>query len=68
MLQVGLRNPWKVELGRRDSTTANRSRADNEIPSPFDDFGVVSGKFTTKGLNAADLVALSGIHYLIVYL
>ncbi|KAI3840828.1 hypothetical protein MKW92_034814 [Papaver armeniacum] len=41
--------PWKVELGRRDSTTASRTDANNAF-------------FQNAGLDETDLVALSGGH------
>ncbi|KAH6762903.1 Peroxidase superfamily protein [Perilla frutescens var. hirtella] len=53
---------WKVRLGRRDSTTANRFQADNDLPSPFSDLNRLISAFAIKGLNARDMVALSGSH------
>ena len=60
MLQDGgPSNPWEVQFGRRDSTTAN-SAGTSAIPSPFDDFPTVRRKFTDVGLDATNMVALSG--------
>ncbi|KAH9698632.1 peroxidase 5 [Citrus sinensis] len=49
---------WTVKLGRRDSTTASRSLAEN-LPSFTDGLDKLISTFATKGLNARDLVALS---------
>ncbi|KAH9698624.1 peroxidase 5 [Citrus sinensis] len=54
---------WTVKLGRRDSTTASRSLAEN-LPSFTDGLDKLISTFATKGLNARDLVALSGAHTL----
>ncbi|KAK6943243.1 hem peroxidase [Dillenia turbinata] len=60
---VALGGPkWNVQLGRRDSTTANRTLADNDIPSPFMDLPALISTFQKQGLNTKDLVALSGGH------
>ncbi|KAF2286288.1 hypothetical protein GH714_013278 [Hevea brasiliensis] len=54
---------WTNLLGRRDSTTANRTLANLNIPSPFDTLDGLKFKFTNVGLNNnTDLVALSGAH------
>lgn len=50
---------WQVQLGRRDSRTANDAGT-SAIPSPFDDLPTVIRKFTDQGLDTTDLVALSG--------
>ncbi|KAJ8765769.1 hypothetical protein K2173_014891 [Erythroxylum novogranatense] len=55
---------WKVHLGRRDSTTASRTTADADIPSPFMDLPAQIENFRRKGLDERDLVALSGGHTL----
>ncbi|XVE84373.1 hypothetical protein DITRI_Ditri17bG0007100 [Diplodiscus trichospermus] len=60
---VALGGPsWKVRLGRRDSTTASRSQAERDIPSPFMDLPALINNFKNQGLNQKDLVALSGGH------
>ncbi|CAN0846741.1 Cationic peroxidase 1, partial [Linum grandiflorum] len=60
---VALGGPsWEVELGRRDSTTASRTTANNDIPSPFMDLPALRSSFRKQGLNEKDLVALSGGH------
>ncbi|GAB4824871.1 hypothetical protein Ancab_007739 [Ancistrocladus abbreviatus] len=53
---------WDVLLGRRDSTTASLSGANNDLPSPFVDLPVIISKFEKKGLNPTDMTALSGAH------
>ncbi|XP_057483474.1 peroxidase 2-like [Actinidia eriantha] len=60
-LDGGPTNPWEVQFGRRDSTTAN-STGTSAIPGPFDDFRTVRKKFTDVGLDSTDMVALSGAH------
>uniref|UniRef100_A0A5B6YH61 Peroxidase n=1 Tax=Davidia involucrata TaxID=16924 RepID=A0A5B6YH61_DAVIN len=52
---------WDVLLGRRDSRTANRAGT-TDIPSPFESLSNITRKFTNKGLDSTDLVALSGAH------
>ncbi|KAL2545931.1 Peroxidase 5 [Forsythia ovata] len=53
---------WNVNLGRRDSTTASRSVANTDLPSPFSDLSTLISTFANKGLSARDMVALSGSH------
>ncbi|XP_031103533.1 peroxidase 2-like [Ipomoea triloba] len=55
---------WTVQLGRRDSTTASRTDADNNLPSPFMDLTALIDNFSKQGLDVKDLVALSGGHTL----
>ncbi|XP_044462659.1 peroxidase 70-like [Mangifera indica] len=55
---------WKVPLGRRDSTTASRTLANNDLPSPTMDLPALITNFKNQGLNEQDLVALSGGHTL----
>ncbi|CAI0418360.1 unnamed protein product [Linum tenue] len=60
---VALGGPsWEVQLGRRDSTSASRTTANNDIPSPFMDLPALKSSFQKQGLNERDLVALSGGH------
>ncbi|RAL52035.1 hypothetical protein DM860_016533 [Cuscuta australis] len=62
---VALGGPsWPVQLGRRDSTTASRTTADNDIPTPFMDLPALVASFSRHGLGVRDLVALSGAHTL----
>ncbi|XP_016445561.2 peroxidase 22.3-like [Nicotiana tabacum] len=62
---VALGGPtWEVQLGRRDSTTANRNMANNDIPPPFLDLPALINNFKNQGLDEKDLVALSGGHTL----
>ncbi|KAK7400834.1 hypothetical protein VNO78_12141 [Psophocarpus tetragonolobus] len=53
---------WPVALGRRDAITANQMAANQQIPSPFESLDNIIAKFTSKGLNLRDVVALSGAH------
>ncbi|KAK6122397.1 hypothetical protein DH2020_043839 [Rehmannia glutinosa] len=55
---------WTVRLGRRDSTTASRSQANTDLPSPFVGLDVLISAFANKGLSETDMVALSGAHTL----
>ncbi|CAI8593744.1 unnamed protein product [Vicia faba] len=50
---------WAVPLGRRDSTTANESEANN-LPSPFEPLENITAKFVSKGLEKKDVAVLSG--------
>ncbi|XVE78795.1 hypothetical protein DITRI_Ditri14bG0006700 [Diplodiscus trichospermus] len=53
---------WQVQLGRRDSRTANPAGTTG-IPGPFDEFSKLQRKFRDVGLDdSTDLVALSGAH------
>ncbi|CAK9314146.1 unnamed protein product [Citrullus colocynthis] len=53
---------WVVQLGRRDSRNANRTGAENNLPSPFETLDQLRVKFNAVGLDSTDLVALSGAH------
>ncbi|KAI3408258.1 uncharacterized protein J3R85_020396 [Psidium guajava] len=60
---VALGGPsWKVRLGRRDSTTASRTMANNDIPKPSMDLPALINNFKRQGLKVKDLVVLSGAH------
>ncbi|KAF8656580.1 hypothetical protein HU200_060641 [Digitaria exilis] len=51
---------WTVLLGRRDSTTANLSLANSDLPAPSLNLTKLLAAFSNKGLDATDMVALSG--------
>ncbi|XP_068645996.1 lignin-forming anionic peroxidase-like [Aristolochia californica] len=53
---------WTVNLGRRDSTSANQAQASADLPRFTDSLDVLIDGFGRKGLSARDLVALSGAH------
>ncbi|GLT71782.1 hypothetical protein SLA2020_437770 [Shorea laevis] len=53
---------WKVLLGRRDGTTANRTAADLALPRASQTLDILKSNFLYVGLNTTDLVALSGAH------
>uniref|UniRef100_A0A7N0T9L9 Peroxidase n=1 Tax=Kalanchoe fedtschenkoi TaxID=63787 RepID=A0A7N0T9L9_KALFE len=60
---VALGGPsWVVPLGRRDSTTANRTLANTNLPAPSSDLSTLLTSFKNQGLDERDLVALSGGH------
>ncbi|XP_047065446.1 peroxidase 2-like [Lolium rigidum] len=60
---VALGGPfWTVPLGRRDSTTASKTNAENDLPPPSSDLQDLTTKFSNKGLSVTDMVALSGAH------
>ncbi|KAA8517684.1 hypothetical protein F0562_015158 [Nyssa sinensis] len=62
---VALGGPsWTVLLGRRDSTTASFSAADdgNNIPAPTMSLTGLVSAFSSKGLSVKDMVALLGSH------
>ncbi|XP_059429100.1 peroxidase 15-like [Corylus avellana] len=53
---------WEVQLGRRDSRTANRAGANSNLPSPSEGLANITSKFSNMGLDTTDVVALSGAH------
>ncbi|XP_068667607.1 peroxidase P7-like [Aristolochia californica] len=53
---------WGVLLGRRDSKTASQNAANSNIPPPTSSLSNLISNFSSKGLSAKDLVALSGSH------
>ncbi|KAL2333048.1 hypothetical protein Fmac_014261 [Flemingia macrophylla] len=53
---------WTVGLGRRDSTTASKDAATNDIPSPLMDLSDLITSFSNKGFTAQEMVVLSGAH------
>ncbi|KAK2394570.1 peroxidase [Trifolium repens] len=53
---------WKVQLGRRDSLTANQTLANQNLPGPSFNLTQLKSAFAAQGLNTTDLVALSGAH------
>jgi peroxidase len=57
-MQLGGPN-WSVKVGRRDSTTASFSGANN-IPPPTSGLANLTSLFAAQGLSQKDMVALSG--------
>ncbi|KAK9050149.1 hypothetical protein SSX86_007008 [Deinandra increscens subsp. villosa] len=53
---------WVVRLGRRDSTTSNAAEAGTDLPRGNFDLTTLISNFQNKGLNAREMVALSGSH------
>jgi peroxidase len=53
---------WTVLLGRRDSTTASLTAANNDIPPPTSNLSALISSFQAHGLSTKDMVALSGSH------
>ncbi|KAM0016919.1 putative peroxidase [Helianthus debilis subsp. tardiflorus] len=60
---VAVRGPsWPVRLGRRDSTTFNADEAASDLPRGNFNLNQLIDNFRRKGLNAREMVALSGSH------
>ncbi|XP_052207023.1 peroxidase 40 isoform X1 [Diospyros lotus] len=55
---------WEVQTGRRDSLTASRAAANNNIPSPNSNVATLEANFQKVGLTLSDMVTLSGAHTL----
>nr|CAD1842254.1 unnamed protein product [Ananas comosus var. bracteatus] len=53
---------WTVELGRRDSLTANMKAANEFLPGPSSDLAQLLNTFNRRGFTARDVTALSGAH------
>jgi peroxidase len=53
---------WTVPLGRRDSTNANLSQANSDLPPPFANISGLIAGFAKKGFTAREMTALSGAH------
>jgi len=55
---------WQVQLGRRDSLTANLTLATQNLPVPTFNLTQLKSNFDNQNLSTTDLVALSGINFL----
>ncbi|KAL3517506.1 hypothetical protein ACH5RR_020095 [Cinchona calisaya] len=53
---------WTVLTGRKDGNISRKSEVLLNLPSPFSNFSTLNQNFVNKGLNARDLVVLSGAH------
>ncbi|KAF3456377.1 hypothetical protein FNV43_RR01027 [Rhamnella rubrinervis] len=53
---------WDVQMGRRDSLSASKTVANNNIPGPNSTVPMLLAKFQNLGLGLRDMVALSGAH------
>nr|XP_043626464.1 basic peroxidase-like [Erigeron canadensis] len=53
---------WTVRLGRRDSTSANPTQANSDLPRANSDLATLIANFNRKNLSPRDMVALSGSH------
>ncbi|GER50901.1 peroxidase [Striga asiatica] len=53
---------YMVEMGRLDSTTANKTAANNLIPPPTSSISDLITNFKNHGLTETDLVLLAGAH------
>ncbi|KAI3904989.1 hypothetical protein MKW92_052744 [Papaver armeniacum] len=51
-----------VLMGRKDSLSASKTDANNNIPAPNSDLNTLITKFKNVGLDCTDMVALSGAH------
>ncbi|KAI4334645.1 hypothetical protein L6164_013362 [Bauhinia variegata] len=52
----------QIPLGRRDSLTANRTLANENLPAPSSTLETLKTLFARQNLSTKDLVALSGAH------
>jgi peroxidase len=59
LLQAGGQT-WEVQLGRRDSRTANQVGANSNLPGPSEGLANITSKFSNVGLDTTDVVVLSG--------
>ncbi|CAH9134682.1 unnamed protein product [Cuscuta epithymum] len=60
---VALGGPsWNVLVGRRDSTTASTSGANNNLPAPTLSLSQLITSFSNQGFSTREMVALSGGH------
>ncbi|XP_062104397.1 peroxidase 40 [Humulus lupulus] len=53
---------WEVQMGRKDSLSASKAAANNNIPGPNSTVPLLLSKFQNVGLDLKDMVALSGAH------
>ncbi|KAI3885611.1 hypothetical protein MKX03_009309 [Papaver bracteatum] len=53
---------WDVLKGRKDSLSASKTDANNNIPAPNSDLNTLITKLKNVGLNSDDMFALSGAH------
>lgn len=51
---------WEVQMGRRDSLSASKTAANNNIPGPNSTVPMLVAKFQNLGLGLRDMVTLSG--------
>lgn len=51
---------WEVLMGRRDSLSASKAAANNNIPAPNSTVPTLVTMFKNVGLDIKDLVVLSG--------
>ncbi|KAK4799300.1 hypothetical protein SAY86_024665 [Trapa natans] len=63
---VNLGGPsWDVKLGRRDARTASQAAANSSIPPPTSSLSNLISSYRNVGLSTQDMVALSGINFLL---
>ncbi|KAH0781713.1 hypothetical protein KY290_001311 [Solanum tuberosum] len=53
---------WQVQMGRKDSLTASKTAANNNIPGPNSNIATLVTNFQNLGLSLQDMVTLSGAH------
>eukprot|EP00257_Ricinus_communis_P016499 XP_015574686.1 peroxidase 40 [Ricinus communis] len=53
---------WEVQMGRKDSLSASKAAASNNIPAPNSTMATLIANFQNVGLTLDDMVALSGGH------
>ncbi|KAF5208182.1 Protease do-like 1 protein [Thalictrum thalictroides] len=53
---------YSIPVGRRDARAPSRTAASNDLPGFNEDLRLLLSKFSAKGFNAEEMVALSGAH------
>ncbi|KAF5195685.1 Peroxidase [Thalictrum thalictroides] len=53
---------YSIPVGRRDARTSSLAGANNDLPLANENLNVLLGKFSRKGFNPREMVALSGAH------
>ncbi|KAE8037008.1 hypothetical protein FH972_009635 [Carpinus fangiana] len=62
-VSLGRGQTWEVQLGRRDSRTANQAGANNNLPSPSGDLDNIISKFSAHTFGRARCVSFKGRLY-----
>nr|TKR98763.1 class III peroxidase [Populus alba] len=59
---------WRVPTGRRDGLISKSSEVISNIPPPFGNFTTLQTLFSNQGLDLKDLVSLSGMSHLNIFI